>query len=137
VPPGGDFNDPMWDEYEARHLPTLTDDERKAFLAFQKWFDIEREKAHNVGAGENDTYWLVLLATEERARNNGQASALIEYGLKYADENGLACSLETGSEKSARFYEKFGFVIHHSAELPFSTPPKQMYFMRREKRIKT
>lgn len=136
MPPGGDFDDPMWEEYESYHLPTLTEDERIAFLAFQKWFDVEREKAHGIKAGDNDTYWLVLLATEERARCRGQATALIKHGLAYADEHELACSLETGSEQSVQFYQKFGFVVHHTAVLPYSNPQKLMYFMRREKRIK-
>eukprot|EP00698_Gefionella_okellyi_P009864 TRINITY_DN2529_c0_g1_i2.p2 TRINITY_DN2529_c0_g1~~TRINITY_DN2529_c0_g1_i2.p2 ORF type:complete len:105 (+),score=15.24 TRINITY_DN2529_c0_g1_i2:417-731(+) len=95
-------------------------------------FDHERELSAQCPAGFNNTYWCVVLATEEKARGRQQASALLRHGLSLADAFHSVATVETASEQTAMFYTRFGFQIHHSVPMLRSTKGETMWYLRRD-----
>lgn len=134
LPAGVPWNDLEWEQWASRHEKQLSC--HRAYEQFHKledWFDYERAKQTG-GMGQNPTYWLVALCTEERARGRGQASTLLRHGLSLADQAHAVASIETALESNVRLYQKHGFEVHHCAEFPDADGNWRMWFMRREKR---
>ena len=57
------------------------------------------------------SYWyLGVLATHPARRREGLASAVLAPVLREADQDGIACCLETSTHVNRRFYERRGFI---------------------------
>lgn len=63
-------------------------------------------------------WYLGVLATRPGAAGQGRASRVIEPGLAAADQDGLACCLETSTDENAAFYRRRGFVDASPLDLP-------------------
>jgi ribosomal protein S18 acetylase RimI-like enzyme len=73
------------------------------------------------GAGKR--HWhLEYLAVDPGRQGNGLGSRLLEHGLGRADEAGLACGLDTSSERALALYRRAGFEIRNEAR-PFAGGP--------------
>jgi GNAT superfamily N-acetyltransferase len=56
-------------------------------------------------------WYLVAVGTRADRRGEGLGSALVEIGTARADEAGVPCYLETGTQSSIDFYTKRGFEV--------------------------
>lgn len=62
-------------------------------------------------AHPTEPFWyLGVLATHPQHQRQGLASAVLQPVLDWADGQGIACCLETSTEKNRRFYEGRGFT---------------------------
>ena len=68
------------------------------------------DKAHK-RAAPGDHWYLLTLATHPDLQGKGVGSALLNAGHRRADESGLPCYLETGTEYDIAFYSKRGYEI--------------------------
>lgn len=75
--------------------------------------------------------YLALLGVAAHRRRTGLATALLAPTLAMADEQGTPAYVEAGSTEAVAFYERVGFVVTGSVELP--TAPA-VYLMWREPR---
>ncbi|MEM1042055.1 MAG: GNAT family N-acetyltransferase [Bacteroidota bacterium] len=67
---------------------------------------------------DEPVHYLGLLATAPEAQGQGVGSALLRAGLERADSDGLPVYLETGTERNVAFYERHGFRVTGTVELP-------------------
>jgi ribosomal protein S18 acetylase RimI-like enzyme len=56
-------------------------------------------------------------------QGNGVGTALLRMGTTQADEEGLACYLETHKTENVAFYARRGFQVAYEGELPGNGPP--------------
>lgn len=63
-------------------------------------------------------WYLWLLGVAPEAQGQGLGSRLIQPVLARADAAGLPCYLETETESNVHFYERRGFAVVHSGEVP-------------------
>lgn len=64
-------------------------------------------------------WYLVELGVEPALQGQGVGAALLQSGLAEADQQGLACYLETNNEKNVPLYERNGFsVAGHGQAIP-------------------
>ena len=56
-------------------------------------------------------WYLVAVGARSECQGQGLGSALVEVGTSHADEAGLPCYLETGTQSNIDFYTKRGFEI--------------------------
>lgn len=63
-------------------------------------------------------WYLNVLGVNPVYQNQGVGGKLIEPILKQADGENLLCYLETDSEKNVSFYQKRGFQVVKSFDLP-------------------
>jgi ribosomal protein S18 acetylase RimI-like enzyme len=61
---------------------------------------------------------LESLGTAPAARRSGHATALVEDGLARADADGVPTHLETCGDANVAFYERFGFEVTATTDLP-------------------
>nr|WP_231510290.1 GNAT family N-acetyltransferase [Fischerella sp. PCC 9605] len=63
-------------------------------------------------------YYLEMLGVAPAYQGQGIGSLLLQPVLKQADTEGLPCYLQTTTEKAVRFYQKHGFEVLRTVELP-------------------
>jgi GNAT superfamily N-acetyltransferase len=73
-------------------------------------------------------WYLGVLATHPDRWGAGLASAVIEPGVARADEEGLACCLETSTPANRDFYQRRGFTM--AAPVPFDGGPPTWWMTR-------
>ena len=66
--------------------------------------------------------YLQFLGVEPGQQGKGYGGQLIAPILKYADEKGLPCYLETMKEVNMLFYDKYGFKLVQAKQLPNEGP---------------
>lgn len=66
--------------------------------------------------------YLSILGTDPDQQGRGVGSALLAPGLRLADEDGLACYLESSKETNVAFYARHGFVVREVITLPEDGP---------------
>lgn len=76
--------------------------------------------------------YLSVLGTDPGQQGRGIGSALLGPGLRLADEDGLACYLESSKEANVAFYARHGFVVRETITLPGGGP--SLWLMWREPR---
>lgn len=74
--------------------------------------------------------YLLFLGVEPGHQGKGYGAMLIEPVLKYADEHGLACYLETNKEVNLLFYDKHGFKLVQAKE-PCDNGPFTWFLVRK------
>lgn len=89
-----------------------------AYHRFDKYLSYADE-LHERHAPKSHRY-LWALGVDPPNQGKGIGSQLLEAGLARADTERAACYLETGLERSVRFYEKFGFKVMGEGESPGS-----------------
>lgn len=120
-PPGGaglsaDVVDAAWGAYRDLAGPA----------AWQRLHDYDDAVAQ---ARPAEPYWyLGVLATAPDRRGEGLASAVIAPALARADEEALACCLETSTEDNRAFYARRGFTS--SVEVPLPGGPQTWWLTR-------
>lgn len=65
---------------------------------------------------------LGLLGVDPASQGQGIGTKLIRAGLAICDADGLPCYLDTATESTLPFYQKQGFAIVHSGEVPGGGP---------------
>lgn len=65
---------------------------------------------------------LGLLGVDPTSQGRGIGTKLLRGGLTICDADGLPCYLDTATESNLPFYEKHGFAIVHSGEVPGGGP---------------
>lgn len=76
-------------------------------------------------------HWhLWLLGVDPSRQGQGVGSALVRSVLTQADEEGIACYLDTTLERNLAFYRRHGFEVVHAGEFPRGGPP--FWTLRRE-----
>ena len=68
------------------------------------------EKKHRELA-PNKHWYLVVLAVDPKHQGKGYSSKLMNEMLRYIDEEGLPCYLETDGNKNISIYRHFGFEV--------------------------
>lgn len=63
-------------------------------------------------------WYLWVIGVEPACQGQGIGSRLLQPILARADADGVPCYLETGGERSVRFYEKHGFTVVHQGQTP-------------------
>ena len=73
------------------------------------------EKFHKAVGGPH--WYLIAIGTSPARQGEGLGSALVELGTSQADDAGVPCYLETGTESNVAFYSKRGFEVTGQANL--------------------
>jgi ribosomal protein S18 acetylase RimI-like enzyme len=73
------------------------------------------EKFHKLVEGPH--WYLMTIGTQPARQGEGLGTALLELGTLKADEAGIPCYLETGTEGNVAFYSKRGFEVTGQASL--------------------
>ncbi len=68
-------------------------------------------------------WYLWLLGVEPSRQGRGVGSSLVRRVLGAADDEGIACYLDTTLERNLTFYRRLGFRVVHAGEFPGSGPP--------------
>ena len=76
---------------------------------------LEEHHKHDI-SGQH--WYLAMLGVAPAYQSQGIGSSLIQLILKQADSAGLPCYLETSTEGGVRFYQRHGFEIVRTGELP-------------------
>ena len=63
-------------------------------------------------------YYLWGLAVAPDKLKKGVGEALMRYVLTKIDAQGLPVYLETHMERNTRYYQKYGFKLIHTTEIP-------------------
>jgi GNAT superfamily N-acetyltransferase len=80
-----------------------------------------------------DSYWyLGVLATDPARRREGLASAVLAPVVHEADQDGIACCLETSTQVNRRFYERRGFIEATKVDIQGGPPT---WWLRRPRRL--
>jgi GNAT superfamily N-acetyltransferase len=67
-------------------------------------------------------WYLMALGVDPSKQGKGIGGALIQPVLSRADADGLPCYLETFKDRNLRFYEKHGFTVSLSDQIPEGGP---------------
>jgi GNAT superfamily N-acetyltransferase len=82
-----------------------------------------------IAVAPSEPHWyLGVLATHPDRWGSGLASAVVAPGLARADEDGLACCLETSTVSNRDFYQRRGFT--QSVSVPFDGGPPTWWMTR-------
>lgn len=68
-------------------------------------------------------YYLGVLAADEGRQGEGLGSACLRQGLVAVDAEGAAAYLESSNAKNVPLYERFGFEVTSTVDLPDGGPP--------------
>ncbi|MFX1757080.1 GNAT family N-acetyltransferase [Rhodococcus sp. As11] len=74
-------------------------------------------------------WFLATVGVDPASQGRGLGRAVLEPGLRAAEEHGAAACLETSSEANVGLYERLGFVVTGVVELPDDGP--RVWAMRR------
>ena len=110
MPPGQDMDDlitlfrsGMWTLFFR-----LSREGRRRF--FTEFLPLLHETKHaELGARDDQAWYLVYIGTRPKYRGQGLARALIEHVTGLADSRGLACYLESSNPVNPQIYRKMGF----------------------------
>jgi predicted N-acetyltransferase YhbS len=69
---------------------------------------------------------LVTVATHPEVQGQGRASELIRSGLERCDSTRDPCFLTCNDMANVPFYERFGFKVVHTVDLPDGGPQVAM-----------
>jgi ribosomal protein S18 acetylase RimI-like enzyme len=75
-------------------------------------------------------WYLMVVGVDPELQNRGVGSALVQEGLRQADQSGHPCYLETSERRNLAFYERLGFVVLEQATLGTGGP--SAWAMRRD-----
>lgn len=67
---------------------------------------------------ENNHYYLGVLATEPRLQGKGLAGSVMAPTFATADSQGISCYLETGTPGNVGYYQRHGFQVDATVDLP-------------------
>ena len=120
VPPGGAEQLVASDQAVRDRLARLTDDGGARYGVMWDWIDMQLP---------DEPHWFLdAIAVEEAHRSQGIGAALVGWGLERAATDGVAAFLETGSDRTVGYYERFGFRVVHEGEPAVDGP--HVWFMR-------
>ena len=89
------------------------------FASVGRFMAIDREVRPMTKRVVPDAYWLLLfLAVHPARQGQGLGGTLIAPVLDQADEDGVACYLESGNELNLAFYERRGFEVADQVQVP-------------------
>jgi ribosomal protein S18 acetylase RimI-like enzyme len=91
------------------------------------FFRLEEYHKHDI---QEQHWYLMMLGVAPVYQNQGIGGSLLQPILKQADSAGLPCYLETSTQSGVRFYQRHGFEIVRSGELP--TGSARFWTMKRE-----
>jgi ribosomal protein S18 acetylase RimI-like enzyme len=77
------------------------------------------ERAHP----RTEHWYLEILGTEPRRQGQGLGSALLRPMLALCDRDGIGAYLESSSERSQALYERHGFQVVETFDMPGGGPP--------------
>ena len=92
-------------------------------------FFLQIEEHHKQDVSRQHWY-LALLGVAPDYQNQGVGGLLLQPILNKADNEGLSCYLEATTQSSVHFYQKHGFEVVRTVELPGSN--LQVWTMKRE-----
>ena len=72
---------------------------------------------------EGDHWYLDTLATEPERMGEGLGGALLDHDLAQLDAEGQSAALDTHTPENVAFYERRGFRVVASSEVPQGGPP--------------
>ena len=72
---------------------------------------------------EGDHWYLDTLATEPERMGEGLGGALLDHDLAQLDAEGQSAALDTHTPENVAFYERRGFRVVASSEVPHGGPP--------------
>ncbi len=72
---------------------------------------------------ERRHWYLMVLGVQPPEQGTGMGTSLMRPVMRRADEDGLPCYLETGTEVNVRFYSRRGFEVVSEGNLPGGGPP--------------
>lgn len=75
-------------------------------------------------------WFLESVAVDPDRQRGGLGSALINHGLRFADQSQLPAFLETSQPHLVGYYQRFGFVVVAEGDVPGGGP--RVWFMRRD-----
>jgi GNAT superfamily N-acetyltransferase len=101
-------------------ISALTNDGGRRYDAFWEWVESKVPV-------EPLWHW-DSVGVKPEAQGRGIGSALIEFGLELARDDGAGVFLETGNPRNVPLYERFGFRVVEDADAPGGGP--HMWFMR-------
>jgi ribosomal protein S18 acetylase RimI-like enzyme len=78
----------------------------------------EMERFHPQGP----LWYLPLIGVDPTAQGHGHGSALLEYALPRADEDGLPAYLESSNPRNIPLYQRHGFEILGTIQIGTSPP---------------
>jgi ribosomal protein S18 acetylase RimI-like enzyme len=67
-------------------------------------------------------YYLAVLGTHPSYQNQGIGSRLLDSGLSRCDRRGISAYLETANSRNLPFYERKGFRVTGTINIPFNGP---------------
>jgi ribosomal protein S18 acetylase RimI-like enzyme len=120
IPPGSNEVVMDFDRELRPLLAQATDDDGARYDTMWKWI---------ADTLPDEPYWyLEHLAVDRTHRNAGVGSALIDHGLAFAKNDGVAAALETARPANVSYYEHRGFRTYADADVPGGGP--HIWFMR-------
>ena len=122
IPPGGADALIASDRAVRQRLATLTFDDAARYGVLWEWLEDRLP---------DEPHWLLdAIGVDPRRQGEGIGGAMVAWGVTRADRDGVPAVLETGRERTVRFYERFGFRVIEQADAPDGGPT--VWFMRRE-----
>jgi ribosomal protein S18 acetylase RimI-like enzyme len=79
---------------------------------------IKQWKASHVTLMPHKHWYVAIVGTDPTYHRTGQSSMLLQRITQMADQAGVDCYLESNGPNNTKFYEKFGFKVHGSYEIP-------------------
>jgi predicted N-acetyltransferase YhbS len=120
VPPGGAEQLVASDQAVRERLATLTDDGGARYGVMWDWIEAQLP---------DEPHWFLdAIAVERIRRSQGIGSALVRWGLERAATDGVPAFLETGSDRTVGYYERFGFRVVNEGVPAVGGP--HVWFMR-------
>ncbi len=89
-------------------------------LPLAAWTLLRIERHHPRLPGH---WYLQYLGVEPRLQGSGRGAALLAAVLELCDRDGIPAHLESSTERSRALYERNGFVMTGSFEMPAGGPP--------------
>jgi GNAT superfamily N-acetyltransferase len=89
----------------------------RRFMTFSSLAEKWREKSV-----ATEHWYLAGLGVEPAEQGRGLGGALLQPGLARADAGGIPCYLETLTERNLAFYQRHGFQVAASGEIPNGGP---------------
>lgn len=98
-----------------------------AYLAIGTFFldrlpDLLRLRRGAAIAPDEPHWHLEYLAVDPDRQGQGVGGRVLAFGLRRADEAGVACGLETSNERTIALYRRFGFEVQEETR-PFTSGP--------------
>lgn len=122
VPPGGAELLIASDVAVRERLATLTFDDAARYGVLWDWIEARLP---------DEPHWLLdAIGVDPQRQGEGIGGAMVAWGVTKADADGVPAVLETGRERTVRFYERYGFSVIERADAPGGGPT--VWFMRRE-----